>query len=169
MSMLHNRPPKYGQLGFTLIELVMALLVGSLIMAAAGSTLYQVIANNRRNTAHMLAVKQVENALHFLVRDVQMAQTINTTPPGDEVLSLTWLTWGAANNEIVYSWDPSSHRLTRTQSIDGASNTVAYSVDPKPSFSLPDGPGGRVVINMTVGVQGAQENRVVEIVPRSGG
>ncbi len=168
MSMPHSQRFRSSQSGFTLIELTMALLVGGMIMAAAGGTLYQILSNNTKNTARMLAVKQVENAMHFLVRDVQMAQTIETTGLGfNEVLRLTWREWDSSLAQVVYNWNPADHHLTRTQSVDNVTSTLAYSIDPRPIF-LP-GSGGTVSVNMTASVQGARETRVVKIGPRTGG
>jgi prepilin-type N-terminal cleavage/methylation domain-containing protein len=150
----------------TLIELVVAMAVGSIILSAAGSTLYQIWSNNMRNTAHMLAVKQVENALHFVIRDVQTAQTVETTGlPSGEVLRLSWVGWDGLSRDTVYSWNTASHVLTRTYSVDSSSTVIAYSADPAPTFSMVD---GQVVVSLTCTARGAQETRVVQIRPRTG-
>jgi prepilin-type N-terminal cleavage/methylation domain-containing protein len=159
-----------GQYGFTLIELTMAMAVGGIIIAGATATIHQVMSNNSRNAAHLQAVKQVENALHFLARDIQMAQTVQTTGLGtNEVLKVGWVTWDSASNQVTYSWNAVDHKLTRTASVDNVTSTVAYSVNPGPVFSPHPWAGGQVTISMTAAVGGASESRVVAVIPRPAG
>jgi prepilin-type N-terminal cleavage/methylation domain-containing protein len=161
---------RHRQLGFTLIELVMSMAVGGLVMAAATATIQQMLSNNSKNAAHMQAVKQVENALHFLARDLQMAQTVQTSGLGaNEVLKVSWVTWASASNQVTYSWNAVDSRLTRTASVDNVTSTVAYSVNPRPVFSPQPWAGGEVTISMTASVRGASESRVVGVVPRPAG
>jgi type II secretory pathway component PulJ len=143
----------------------MAMAVGGIIMAGATATIHQVVSNNSRNAAHMMAVKQVENALHFMVRDVQMAQRIQTTGlPVGQVLRLTWVTWdGAVSNNVTYAWDSIRHTLTRTRSDGNVTTTVAYSIDPQPTFSVA---GANLTVDLTATVQDARESRRVKIVAR---
>jgi prepilin-type N-terminal cleavage/methylation domain-containing protein len=152
--------------GFTLIELVMALAVSGILMSAVSATLYQVFTNNQKNTAHMLAVKQVENAVHFMVRDAEMAQRIKTTSldPG-EVLELSWTDWDAVETVVTYSWNSTSHTLSRNHSLEGTTTTVAYAVDPIPQFTIED---QKLLINITCKVSSQSENRSLEITPRPG-
>jgi len=160
------KPKNERQSGFTLIELTMALAVGSLIMTAAAGTLFQVWNSNLRNTAHMMAIKQIENALHFLTRDVQMAQTVQTAglPPGT-VLRLSWVSWDGQNDEVDYTWSSANHTLTRTGSQDGVAQVVAYSVTSAPSFSFTD---PTVTADLTCTVQGISEERLVQIARATG-
>jgi prepilin-type N-terminal cleavage/methylation domain-containing protein len=161
---------RHSQLGFTLIELLMAMAVGGIVMASATATIQQMLSNNSRNSAHMQAVKQVENALHFLARDLQMAQTVQTSGLGtNEVLKVSWMTWDSASNQVTYSWNPANRQLTRTSSVDNVTSTVAYSVNPKPVFSPQPWGGGEVTISMTAAIGTASESRVVAVVPRPAG
>jgi prepilin-type N-terminal cleavage/methylation domain-containing protein len=151
------------QFGFTLIELVVAMAVGSLIATAASATIYQVLTNNSRNSAHLIAVTQAENAIHFLLRDAQMAQTVRTDNlTGDRILELTWVDWDGVTNGATYDW--SQGKLTRNRSREAMSTTVAYFVYPKPTFSR--GADGEVVVTITTVVQGSSESRTVYINPR---
>jgi prepilin-type N-terminal cleavage/methylation domain-containing protein len=155
-----------SSIGFTLIELVMALAVSGILLSAISATLYQVFTNSQKNTAHMLAVKQVENAVHFLLRDVEMTQHIQTTAldPG-EVLELSWTDWDAVETVVTYSWDSTSHTLTRNHALEGTTTTVAYAVDPVPQFIEQD---QKLLINITCQVSNQSENRSLVISPRPG-
>jgi prepilin-type N-terminal cleavage/methylation domain-containing protein len=157
--------------GFTLIELVMALAVSGILLSAISASLYQVFTNSQKNTAHMLAVKQVENAVHFLVRDVEMAQHVRTSGlDTGEVLELSWTDWEAVETVITYSWDSTNHTLIRDHSRDGTSTTIAYAVvnapviSPQP-FTASD---QKLLINITCTVAGHNEERALEIAPRPG-
>jgi prepilin-type N-terminal cleavage/methylation domain-containing protein len=160
-----------GETGFTLIELLVALAVSGIIMSATGATLYQVWKNNTQNTTHMMAVKQIENALHFITRDVQMAQTIETSGlPTGEVLRLSWVSWESTSTSVVYSWNSVNHTLTRTKSDEGITTTVAYAVEQAPVFtpSPYTEDSQTLTVNITCTVQDVDETRVVDIVPRPG-
>ena len=153
--------------GITLVELVMAMAVTAIIMSGTTAVIYQVFMSNARNTAHMTAVKQVENALHFMVRDIQMAQTIETDDlSGDEILKLAWVDWDNIEYEVTYSWVDGE--LIREYS-DGSRTSVcryiaSLAVSPKPYVN------GKVVVDIRaqVGAGTIGESRIVEILPRSG-
>jgi hypothetical protein len=65
----------------------------------------------------MTALKQVENAVHWLGRDAQMAQY--TTPAGASgfPLNLQWVEWDNTDHDVTYSIVDG--RLQRAESIDG--------------------------------------------------
>jgi type II secretory pathway pseudopilin PulG len=146
----------------------MAMAVTGIIAAAASASVYQIMTNNTRNVNHMVAVKQVENALLFLMRDIQMAQTVQTTGlPGDEKLKLAWVDWGGTPYEAVYSLDPDTGELTRDYSAGGTTTVSHYIADLQPV----EGDGEvTVTITSTYGHPPRQssETREVHFVPRTG-
>ena len=168
MSLLRGRRL---QRGFTLIEIVMALGVSALIASAATATIYQVFMNNTKDTTRMTAVKQVENALHFIVRDVQMAQEIQTDGlAGDEVLRLRWVDWDDVSYQVTYYLD--NGELTREYQRtgeDGQTTSVCryilqLSVSPQPYET------GDLTVNITATIGGSHpstEQREVTISPRA--
>jgi prepilin-type N-terminal cleavage/methylation domain-containing protein len=155
--------------GFTLIELVMVMAITAVIMAAVTGSIYQVIASNARNSARMIAVKQVESALHFMVRDVQMAQpwliqTDNLS--GGEELKLGWREWDDTVNMVTYS--VAGGKLTR-QFNSGAQTTVAQFVASLDPVVDADGNITVTITSTTSGRWSASETRTLRIEPRSGG
>jgi prepilin-type N-terminal cleavage/methylation domain-containing protein len=108
------------QRGVTLVELVIALAITGAITSGITMTIFQTLDYNARSNARMVAVKQVENAIHHVNRDVQMAQVVEITDPdpdGDHFpLMLTWVEWDNTVNEVIY--DVAGGELTRSYSED---------------------------------------------------
>jgi len=83
-----------NQKGFTLIELVVAMAVGSLVMTAAVLSIYQFFWASVRSNDIVVALTDVNNAVQWIKRDIQMAQSTNLTdgaPIPQSSLSLYWL------------------------------------------------------------------------------
>jgi prepilin-type N-terminal cleavage/methylation domain-containing protein len=127
------------QRGFTLIELVIALAITGAITGGITMSIFQTLDYNARSNARMIAVKQVENAIHYINRDVQMAQIVDTADPdpdGDGFpLTLRWVEWDAYNTEHVVTYSKAGDELKRNHTEDGVSNetTVAWYLDTDPA------------------------------------
>jgi prepilin-type N-terminal cleavage/methylation domain-containing protein len=169
MSILHLGDRRSsGQRGFTLIEIVIAMGVGSIIILGGTSALYQVFSNNSSNTAHVVAVKQVESALHSLERDVQMAQTIRTDGmTGSDRLVLGWVEWNNTQHTVTYRLVGGA--LTRVLDA-GPDATLAQHIT---TFDLGPQPyvrGSTLSATITCTVAGwrqSTETRTLQIIPRS--
>jgi prepilin-type N-terminal cleavage/methylation domain-containing protein len=158
----------HGQRGFTLVELVMAMSVTALIMLAATLVLYQVITNNYRTAARMTAVKQVENVVHFMVRDVQMADPssiqMNLSPT--VVLRLQWVDWDSKLHTVEYSIV--NGNLERQYDVGAQTAVARYIASIVPAV---DATSGEVVVTITSKTQGrwgATESRIIRVKPRIG-
>ena len=154
------------QSGFTLVEIIIAVAIAGLIISAATGTIFQVFTMNARDTAHMIAVKQVENAVHWISRDIRMAQTAKIDDPA-MVLALTWVEWNNTENQVTYTLDNGD--LRRNHSVNGqtivAQHIESIVVAPKPYT------GGKLAFTITAtlgGLRPASETRVVEVMPRPG-
>jgi len=168
--MMKNRQPNFcrNQQGITLVELLIAIGIAAIIAGAVTTVTYQIWANDAHAKAQMTAIKQVENALHYISRDIQMAQVIQTDAlAADEVLRLTWVDWD--NNTYQVSYTLSDGNLTRDYSAGNhtivAQDVTSFSVSPIP-YS-----GDEVTVSITSTVEGAKpasETRIVEAIPRSG-
>ncbi len=75
-----------NQRGFTVIELLVAIAISSLITSGLTLTIFQVFGGNARNSSEMTVIRQVQNAGHWISRDVLMAQVM--TPA--EVITVSW-------------------------------------------------------------------------------
>lgn len=95
---------KMTERGFTLIETIISVTIMVLAGGAAGAAIFQILSNTQRNTDHMNAVSQVQNAGHWISCDVQMAQSITTanlTPP--DFLVANWTEWDALGNPTYHT------------------------------------------------------------------
>jgi prepilin-type N-terminal cleavage/methylation domain-containing protein len=68
-ALIHKR-----QQGFTLVELIVAVAITGFIAASLSLSISQLFSVSVADRNRMEAVKQVENALHYINRDVQMAR-----------------------------------------------------------------------------------------------
>ncbi len=171
---MHRVFKQSGQRGFTFVELLMAMMVTAMIAAAAGATIHQLMTSNTRHTNHMVAVKQVENALHFIARDVQQAQTIEIAPDPvaawpDPVMHLEWTDWDDTDYTVEYRWDPATQKLDRDYAVGTSSgNTTRISrYIASLAADRPSASEVRVTISSRVG-NGLPETRTVQINPRTG-
>ena len=165
------------QRGFTLIELLVALAITGAISGGITMSIFQTLDYNARSNARMVAVKQVENAIHHISRDVQMAQIIEPAADPDPdgfPLILTWIEWSNTENVVTYRIVGSE--LKRFHSQDGGvpiELVVARHVDVDPSDTSCefDDSSWIFTFEVTATVTGypedISETREVKITPRT--
>jgi prepilin-type N-terminal cleavage/methylation domain-containing protein len=85
--------------GFTLVEMLVALSIAGVLGSGVTMAISQVMTVSISSKNQMNAVKQVENALHYVNRDAQMAYEIEPTE-GHFPLSLTWNEWELGENDL---------------------------------------------------------------------
>ncbi len=166
--------PQKPHRAFTLLELLIAMTISTMIASAFGYGIIQMERSNNNIQAHMTAVKQVESAIHFLNRDIQMAQKIETGGTG-YWLRLTWIGWeDSATTQIVYQIDSNGNFIRTT---GGNSQTIARSIstetgNPDKIYCNYDSTDHKVTIKLTtevtIGSSQASETRDLEIIPRPG-
>jgi len=173
-----------SQRGFTLIEVLIAVAIGGAIAGAGSMATRQVITETVRNNNHEIAVRQVQNAGHWVTRDTQMAQTV--VPDGDAdglPLTLTWEDFAGTNEyQVVYSLEEVAgvlklkreHYTNRTDNPDPDATTyVAKYIDSGQTsceFVDPPTPMLTFTVTATVGgdsLQEGSETRIYEIVHRA--
>jgi prepilin-type N-terminal cleavage/methylation domain-containing protein len=155
------------QRGFTIIEVLIAMALGGIICAAVGTLTYQTFTNIARDNAHMVAIKQVESAVHSVSRDIQMAQDVDTQHSG-VLIYLTWTDWNNNVNVVTYTLVGSD--LYRNYSLNGHNKqaVVAQHIE---SIGFTPKPWGKDKVTMTISavVNGnamAGETRVCDFIPR---
>ena len=170
-----------SQRGFTLIEVLIAVAIGGAIAGAGSMATRQVITQTNRNNNHEIAVRQVQNAGHWVTRDTRMAQTVLTGDESDGILTLTWQDYDGTNEyQVVYSLEEvegvlklkREHYTNRADNPDPDATTyVAKYIDSgQTSCEFVDPPMLTFTVTATVGggsQQEVSETRIYEIVHRA--
>jgi prepilin-type N-terminal cleavage/methylation domain-containing protein len=174
---------KNNQSGFTLIETMVALAITGFVAASIITTLYQLQSISNSHYAHIVAVNQVENAVHYLNRDIQSAQIV--TPQGSNgfPLVLTWVSWDTNDtNTVTYSLQPDSplttYKLVRQYQLNQNTPTsaiIAKYINNSPSnnnSSSYNSASHKLTLKLTstvnLGDKQATETRQLSVIPRPG-
>lgn len=162
---------KDSQKGVTLVELLIAIAITGIIGGAIATFAFQIYDGNTRSTNHMTVIKQLENAIHWLSRDIQMSQTVQPDASLGFPLYLTWTEWNNTVHNVTYSLVGSE--LQRSASIDSgqpAITIVAQYVDTDSAMTNCQFDNGVFTFKLTAVIDTSSrqisETRVGEIVPR---
>lgn len=106
---------------FSIVEMLMTVAVGSIVLAAVGSTtLFS--ARSVVGIGNYIELDQASrNALDHLSRAIRQTAGLKSFSPA----SLTFT--NLDNSELVVAWDPVSHKVTQTQ--DGVAKTLLTQCD----------------------------------------
>lgn len=174
--------PKYTlkklkrQAGFTLIDLMLGLVISGILGGGIATLVYQIGSVNNTSNARLSSVSQVENAIHYINRDMQMAQKVEADGIG-YWLRLTWNTWEDNKTvQVVYSL--SASELSRQYSLTGGTTqnacianhiTGISAAAPDLNTSPPEKAWTIVLTAITSsGSKQATETRQMQIIPRPG-
>jgi type II secretory pathway pseudopilin PulG len=171
---------KLGEKGFIYIELIVAMTIATLVVTATTMAIFQVMKNSERNSNHITAIGQVQNAGSWISRDTQMAQSVTTDGlPSPDFLVISW-TDGDSGDEwqVVYTLENMSvsglKKLMRNQSINGGENIstlVAQYIDPDSERTKCQFVSGTLSLTITAAVGNGSnmesESRTYQLVPRS--
>jgi len=169
-----------NQRGFTIIGLIMAIAVTGLISTGVTMTIFQMLDYNARDTARMTAVKQLENAVHWISRDGQMAQTVidsddPATADVTEFFVLSWTEWNNDVHRVAYVLEGGELKRSYYINPGEPSETlveivVAQHIVPGESSCVWNDIAGRITFTLTTAVSHgsgeATEVRVWEVTPR---
>lgn len=95
--------------GFTMIEMVVVIAIGSLVMLVAAAALMQVAARSAPISDHTIAVHQLQNAGYWVSSDALKAQSVMLDDPETaevtEFLTLRWVEdWGSGSSiRVAYT------------------------------------------------------------------
>lgn len=139
-----------SQSGFTLVEMLVVVAILGFVGVAANTAVSQTVKWSTRGPEYMTAIKQVENAFHWINRDVRQAQTIEPGKDSGFPLSLAWVDWDGTAYQVIYTVE--NGELKRSHSVNGTASSelvVARYVNPETvmtncwltadgTFDLPD-------------------------------
>jgi len=123
------------QKGFTLVELLVALAVGSVVLMSAFGALNQVVFSTIRTRSQAIALNDVNFAAARIKEDIRMAMStglIDENPIPQSSLTLTWLDYttdtGEGTDATLHSciYTISGTELLRT--YDGAMSIVGRNI-----------------------------------------
>ena len=159
------------QRGFTLIELLIAIAITSLITGGITTAIFQTFTVNARNSSHMTAVRQVQNAGHWISQDAQMAQEVNKGGAFG-FLTLIWTEWeDGTENVVTYTIVGDELKRSHSKIPGGTSEMiVARYIDTDPAKTKCNHIGNVLMVTVTAAVgdypETVSETRVYEITPR---
>lgn len=138
-----------------LIEVLGALVIASLISLVVTMANAQVLNQTSDNNNYTTASRHTQNAIYWIGRDVQMAQTINGTDgfPQSENLVLSWTTW--ENNVHTANYTLVNGELQRMYTIDAGSpltTIVAEYINPGEAMTYCSSDNGVLMLTITSSV-----------------
>jgi prepilin-type N-terminal cleavage/methylation domain-containing protein len=162
---------KTNQKGFTLIEIVIALGIFGLVIAAASGTIAQVFQSSR-SSEHMTALRQVQTAGYWVSKDGIEAESLTTQ---GYFLYVKRTDWDDGDiHEVVYSLQdmmPSGalKQLQREESLNGVPATttiVSRYIDPEQTSCVWDANAKALTFTVTATMNQQTETRTYEVQPR---
>jgi prepilin-type N-terminal cleavage/methylation domain-containing protein len=143
------------QAGFTLVEVLVALAVGTTILGGMVASLFLIEDVGGQNTNRTVALASVRNAGGWLSRDVKRSATVTLGPNSGFPLTLGWTDSGGTSHTITYTL--ANGKLTRD--VDGSSSVIARNIDEAGTSLVWDDTTRRLVatIAAVVGVGSSQE------------
>ncbi len=118
-----------NQKGFTLIEILVAMLVGGMLMAGIVTAVFQIVYGAGQIREESVALSDIDNAAHWLTRDVVLGQSTDLVDGAPQVsqMTLTWndSTWWAEQEESIAHYVTYTYSGTALQrNYDGVVTTV---------------------------------------------
>lgn len=159
-----------GQQGFTLIEMLVAIALTSIIGTAAIMAIHQVLIGTVLSNDQNTVINQVRNAGYWIEHDVLMAQSVNASGESEFSLTLTWTDWDGDAHQVVYGLEGSPgelKRLQRQEAINDAqvtTTTVGRYIDADNTSCHWD--GEVLTVNITAQVGDKTETRTFQGKPR---
>lgn len=150
-----------NQKGFTLIEILVAMLVGGMVMAGIVTAVFQIVYGAGQIKEESVALSDIDSAAHWLTRDVMLGQNTDLVDGAPEVSQMTLIwndsTWWAEQEEsishsVIYTY--SGTALQRN--YDGVVTTVGRQLT-NVRFSLD---GRLVTITLTSSLEGEPRSTV---------
>ncbi len=153
-----------NQRGFTLVEILLAMLIMGFVAVGITATIFQLFIGSDRNSSHMTAVRQVENAGYWISHDAQMAQDVYIA--SGSFLKLNWIDSADVSHEVIYNLE--DNELKRNYYIGGSPEQTDIIIARfiESASCVPSELG--LVFEVTATVQEQTETRTYEIIPRPG-
>ena len=171
------------QNGFTMIEMLIAIAIASAIGGGILLSIYQTSSYQAMDKARMTCVKNLENAIHYVVQDAQMAQSIEPDVNADGLpfpLEMRWTEWDINSPEYEHTvtYSLTGDELKREHLANDAAgaetandvNVLARYIDSDTTKTNCSYTEGVLSVTLTATITGfpkeISETRDMEIIPR---
>ena len=104
---------KRREKGFTLIEVIIALVIMVFIIGVGAMTTMSLLMNCQRSSDQNIVLNQVQNVGYWISRDVQMAKTVTLDEPGGFPLTLVIPVGTNPDNDYSISYFFDDNNLKR--------------------------------------------------------
>jgi prepilin-type N-terminal cleavage/methylation domain-containing protein len=146
---------KKDQKGLTLLELIIAIAITSLITGGIGTIVYQIYTSSARSSNHMVAVREVQDTGYWVSAYAYMAQNATITGVSGFPVILQWVNFEpSGRHKVVFTLTSSSGGLRGSYYVNDVldsartdkipvfefidSNKTNCQVSGGSAFSLPD-------------------------------
>jgi len=161
-----------NQKGLTLVELLIAMIVGAMIAGAVVASMFQLFTVSDRNSDYAAAFTQVQNAGYWVSHDAVQAQQVwdedDPDPPVVGFLIMKWVDWDGDAHQVVYTLEGSG-QLKRSYSINGdppETIVIAQYIDPSPANTNCSWDGSVLTLKITAQVGDQTVSRTYKVEPR---
>jgi prepilin-type N-terminal cleavage/methylation domain-containing protein len=145
-----------NQGGFTLLEVAVSLAITSFIALGVAVSSAQVLTQTSKNSDFTTASRNAMNAIFWIGRDGQMAQSFAGAAgfPATADLSMAWEDWESVSHNITYSIEDG--KLYRTHTIDSESTVslVAEYINDDSELTYCSSDNGTLSLTITSSVGG---------------
>jgi prepilin-type N-terminal cleavage/methylation domain-containing protein len=154
------------QKGYTLLELLVVISITGFIVLVIGSSFAQIMRGRVDIAQKSVAMTDIDNAAHWLTRDLVLAQTISLTEgaPATSNMTLNWsdrTAWAADEGTVMHSVNYALSGTRLLRNYDGEVSTIGrylttanFSIDGKvftiTLTSRPGQPGSTVTRNYEI-------------------
>lgn len=137
-----------GEAGFSLIEVIVAAAIASVIVGAATMSVGRILADTKRTNDHLSAMMGAENAAFWIGRDTMMANSVTATDlTAPNFLAIQWADWGYGSDSVYHTVTYSIENISggigtlkrRYQTSTGQDSTMR--VADNIYYNAPDGSG----------------------------
>lgn len=150
-----------GQVGFTVIETLIAIAISGVLGSGIVATISQIYNENNRATRNMQAVLNVETAGYWVSRDALMAQNITSS---SFPITMIWHDWDGNTYQVTYTL--TDGKLQRGLSINGGGSTqstVAQNINADSTMTNCQFANGVIIFKVTATINSASETRTYQI------
>jgi prepilin-type N-terminal cleavage/methylation domain-containing protein len=164
------------QRGFTMVELLIAIVVSSILAGGIVTTTFQIYNENNRATRNMQVIQNVENAGFWLNRDVIVAQRVISTSSFPLIMEWQDCDLNESNNyqgnTYHVSYSLLNNTLQRSVTINNGTPTQTIvaenvNVDEEKTYYQFDAAQRLLIFTLTTQIGTTAETRIYQIKLRS--